>query len=297
MLLVIGASGFLGSTVASVAAASGRAVTGTYRRRAIAHPGMRAVCADLGSLAAAQALLAEVNPDVVINCAAFANVDGCEANPERARLLNVELPATLGAACAAAGVRLAHISTDSVFDGSTGSYTEDDVPAPLNVYSQTKLDGERALLATLPDALVIRTNFVGHSLDGRTGLADWLRGRFDAGERIPGFTDVIFGPLLASDLARVSMELLDRNLSGIYHAAARDAISKYEFACRLGTALGADTSLVDAASLANAALTAPRPLNTSLSPVRVEAALGRRMFSVDSAVAGYAALVNPPVVA
>ena len=295
MLLVIGASGFLGSTVASVAATSGRAVTGTYRRRTVAHPGMRAVFADLGTLAAAEALFAEVNPDVVINCAAFTNVDGCEADPEMARLLNVELPATLGAACAAAGVRLAHISTDSVFDGSIGSYTEDDVPEPLNVYAQTKLDGERALLAALPDALVIRTNFIGRSPDGRTGLAEWLRGRFDAGERISGFTDVIFAPLLTSDLARISLEMLDRNLRGIYHVSARDAISKYEFACRLGTALGADTSLMDAASLANAALPAPRPLNTSLSPARVEAALGRRMCSVDSAVAGYAALVNSPV--
>ena len=297
MLLVIGASGFLGSTVASIAAASGRAVTGTYRSHAIAHPGMRAVCAELGSLAAARALLADVKPDVVINCAAFTNVDGCEADPETARLLNVELPANLGAACSAAGVRVAHISTDSVFDGSTGSYSEDDVPAPVNVYAQTKLDGERALLAALPDALVLRTNFVGRSPEGRTGLADWLRGRFEAGERISGFTDVIFGPLLATDLARVSLELLDRNLSGIYHVTARDAISKYEFACRLGTALGADTSLVDAASLANAALTAPRPLNTSLSPMKVEAALGRPMSSVDSAIAGYAALVNSPVAA
>ena len=297
MLLVIGASGFLGSTIANVAAASGRAVTGTYRRNAIAEPGMRAVFADLGTLAAAESLLAEVKPDVVINCAAFTNVDGCETDPETARLLNAELPATLGAACAAAGVRLAHISTDSVFDGSTGGYAEDDVPEPLNVYAQTKLAGERALLSALPDALVIRTNFVGRSPDGRTGLADWLRGMFDAGERISGFTDVIFGPLLTSDLARVSLELLDRNLSGIYHASARDAVSKYDFARRLGTALGADTSLVDAASIADAALRAPRPLNTSLSPARVEATLGRRMSSVDSAVAGYAALVNPPVAA
>ena len=297
MLLVIGASGFLGSTVASVAMASGRAVTGTYRQHAVADRGMRAVHAELGSPAAAQALLAEVQPDAVINCAAFTNVDGCETDPDKARLLNVVLPGTLAAACAAAGVRMVHISTDSVFDGTRGGYTEDDVPAPLNVYARTKLDGERAVLAAAPDALVIRTNFVGPSSDGRTGLADWLRGRFDAGERISGFTDVIFAPLLASDLARVSLDLLDRNLGGIYHAAARDALSKYEFARRLGTALRADTSLVDAASLAAAELAAPRPLNTSLSPARVEVALGRRMASVDSAVAGYAALVNPFIAA
>jgi len=293
MLLVIGASGFLGSTLASVAAASGRAVTGTYHRHAIAPPGIRVFRADLGSLAAAEALLAEIEPAAVVNCAAFTNVDGCETDPGKARLVNVELPGTLAAACAAAHVPLAHFSTDSVFDGTRGGYTEDDAPAPLNVYARTKLDGERAVLGAFPDALVIRTNFVGRSADGRTGLADWLRGKFDAGERISGFTDVIFGPLLASDLASVSLELLDRSLRGIYHAAARDAVSKYQFACRLGTALGADTELVDATFLATASLAAPRPLNTSLSPVRVEAALGRQMASVDSAVTGYAALVNP----
>lgn len=295
MLLVIGASGFLGSALASVAVASGRAVTGTFNRHCLEHRGMKVVRADLKNLAAVRELIAGVRPTAVVNCAAFTNVDGCEADPDHARLLNVELPAMVARSCEESGIELAHISTDSVFDGVRGGYTEEDSTAPLNVYAQTKLDGERAVLGEMPNSLVIRTNFIGHSPSGRAGLADWLRASYEAGQRISGFTDVVFAPLFTAELAGILLEMLDLKLRGIYHVAAKDSVSKYEFALRLGTALGADTSLVDATSLASARLVARRPLNTSLLPLRVETALGRRMASVDSAIAGYAARFHTPV--
>ena len=151
------------------------------------------------------------------------------------------------------------------------------------------------MLDAMPDALVIRSNFIGSSPTGRAGLADWMRSRLNAGERIPGFTDVIFSPLLAADLAGITLEMLDLGLTGIYHLASRDSISKYEFARSLAQALGTDTGLVDASSIATAGLAAPRPLNTSLSPRRAESALGRKMADVDSVVSGYAAHFNPHI--
>lgn len=293
MLLVVGASGILGSTLAAVALASGRAVTGTYMRHPVQHRGMRVIGADLGSRSAVKSLVAKVKPASVVNCAAFTSVDGCETDPDHATLLNVKLPGLLARECMDAGVAFAQISTDSVFDGARGGYTEGDAPAPLNVYARTKLEGERAVLDAMPGALVIRTNFIGSSPTGRTGLADWMRSRFEAGERIAGFTDVIFSPLLAADLAGITLEMLDLGLTGIYHLASRDSVSKYEFARRLGQALGADTGLVDASSIATSGLAAPRPLNTSLSPLKAESVLGRKMADVDSVVSGYAARFDP----
>lgn len=292
MLLVTGASGFLGASVVSAAAAAGRAVTGTVHRNSLEHYAVRTICADLTDASTVRELLGDLKPDCVINCVAFTSVDGCESDAGHARMLNVEVPRLLAAACSEAGARFAHISTDSVFDGTRGFYTEDDVPAPVNVYAQTKLAGEQAALAGLPRALVLRTNFIGISPGRRTGLADWLHGRFQAGERIAGFTDVVFSPLLADNVARTALEMLDLDLHGLYHLAAHDSISKYDFACRLGGALGHDTSLVDRATLASAKLAAPRPLDTSLSPARAEAALGRKMETVGSAVTGYAAQVT-----
>src|SRR6185503_4672232 len=138
---------------------------------------------------AAKELVNRLQPEWVINCAGFANVDECERDPERAHLLNAELPRNLAAACAEAGVGLVHISTDSVFDGARGSYTEDDEPAPVNVYAQTKLEAERAVKEQFPDALILRTNFIGLSPSRSVGLADWISSRLESGERIQGFTD------------------------------------------------------------------------------------------------------------
>lgn len=289
MLLVAGASGFLGRNLALEALASVRPVVGVVHRHSVEHPALESVRADLTTPAAARALLSRLRPASVVNCAAFADVDACESNPERARLLNVELPRSLAVACAELGVGLVHISTDSVFDGTRGSYAESDEPAPVNVYARSKLDGERAVQKAFPEALIVRTNFIGSSGRG-TGLADWVSSRLEAGERVDGFADVVFSPLLANEFARVVLAAIDCRLQGLYHASAADACSKYDFARRLAAALGVDSRLVNSACLADAKLRAPRPLNTSLCSARLEAALGRQMPSVDDAISGYVGL-------
>jgi dTDP-4-dehydrorhamnose reductase len=290
MLLVAGASGFLGHTLALEAVASGRPVVGAVHRHSVDNTALDSISADLTVPSAARALLSRLRPASVVNCAALADVDECERNPERARLLNVELPRSLAAACAELGVGLVHISTDSVFDGRRGSYTESDEPAPVNVYARSKLDGERAVQDAFPEALIVRTNFIGTSGSRRLGLADWVSSRLEAGDGINGFADVVFSPLLANELARVVLAAIDRKLQGLYHASASDSCSKYDFACRLAAALGFDTSVVKKGSLADAKLQAPRPLNTSLSSSRLEAALETQMPSVNAAISGYVAL-------
>src|SRR5688500_13038577 len=104
MLLVTGASGFLGRTVALEALAFGRPVVGVVYRNSVGHPALQTVTADLTAPASARMLLGRLRPATVINCAALADVDECERDPERARLLNVEIPRSLAAACAELGV-------------------------------------------------------------------------------------------------------------------------------------------------------------------------------------------------
>lgn len=290
MLLVTGASGFLGRNLALEALTAGRPATLAVHRHAADQPRLRAISTDLTAPDAATDLLRRIGPQWVVNCAAFTNVDECERNPARARALNVDLPSALAAACAGAGVGLVHISTDSVFDGRRGNYAEDDETGPVNVYARSKLDGERAVRDAFPEALILRTNFIGISQSRKAGLADWITTRLESGERIQGFADVIFAPLLANELARIILAAIDSRLEGLYHASARDACSKYDFACRLAAALGLDGGLVDRAVVADANLAAPRPLNISLSPLRLESALGRPMPSVEDAISGYAAL-------
>jgi len=290
MLLVTGASGFLGSNIAREAIVAGLPVRGTYHRNAFRMDGLQVFGVDLSQAAEVRDLLTRTKPDWVVNCAAYTNVDDCEIDPDRARSLNVGLPQTLAAECANAGIRMMHVSTDSVFDGRRGGYTEEDSPAPLNVYAQTKLEGEHAVTAALSGALVVRTNFIGLSPGSDAGLADWIAGKFERKERVSGFTDVVFAPLLANEVARIALEMMQVGLQGLYHVNARDSVSKYEFACRLGEALGAGREMVDPTSIEAAGLPARRPMNTSLSPRKTECALGRQMPEVDAAIGGYAEL-------
>ncbi|HVF39487.1 MAG TPA: SDR family oxidoreductase [Gemmatimonadaceae bacterium] len=290
MLLVTGASGFLGANIALAAADEGRRVVGVTHRRAFSAEGVKTVGVDLTALEAVPNLLKDFKPDWVLNCAALANVDQCERDTALARQLNVDLPAALARACAEHGARLLHVSTDSVFDGMRGAYTELDEPRPLNEYARTKRAGEAAVMTILPAALVLRTNFVGFSADGKTGLADWITSRAFDRQTIPGFCDVTFAPLLVNELAKTMLEMIDLELSGLYHVGAGDSSTKHDFARRLCAALGADADAVTPAFLADAALHAPRPLNTSLSSAKAAEALGRPMPSVDEAIDGYAAL-------
>ena len=289
MLLVTGAAGFLGSNVLRAAEAAGREVVAAVRNGNSSVPSVRVVCGDLTDRAAASEMIASVRPQWVLNCAALANLDECERDPSRAREANTGAAANLAMACAEFGARLAHVSTDSVFDGSRGRYVESDVPSPLNVYAQSKLEGENEVRSILPDALVVRTNFIGMPVIRGSGLADWIATSLEKGEPINGYKDVIFSPLLATTLAEHLLLMMDSELEGLYHLSARDSISKYDFAVCIAREMGHANAQIARKSLADMPMTVRRPLDTSLVPSRVEEALGVRMPSVDDAVVGFVA--------
>jgi dTDP-4-dehydrorhamnose reductase len=290
MLLVVGASGFLGANVVLEALAEGREIIAASDSIPLTAPGVRTLTADLTAPGACSELLDQVRPEWVLNCAAIADVDKCERMPALAARVNENLPRALAAACAQFNARLLHVSTDAVFDGKHGRRTEEDPPGPVNEYAASKLAGERAVMEEMPDALVVRTNFVGIAPRSEVGLAGWIASQLEQGEVIKGFTNVIFAPLLANDLARILLRMMDRGMDGLFHAASRDSMSKYDFAVRFAKAAGFDASLVRQARLADVKLLAMRPLDTSLSPKRLEGVLGQVMPTVDEAIERLVAL-------
>ncbi len=287
MLVVAGGAGFLGSNVVECALAEGRPVSAAVHHTVGASK-VRTEAFDLTQPGAAERMIETFHPSAVINCVALADVDECERDPERARLLNVALPEMLAAACSAAGVAFVHVSTDSVFDGKRGQYRETDEACPLNVYAMSKLEGEGAVAAAMPHALILRTNFIGLAPARGAGLAEWIADRLDAGDRIKGFTDVIVSPLFAGTLGTLIFRMMDRKLSGLYHLGAADAVSKYGLACQIALALNLDPSLVDEATVADAGLLAPRPLNISLDSSKAQAALGELLPTVEDAANAFA---------
>jgi dTDP-4-dehydrorhamnose reductase len=234
-------------------------------------------------------MIAAIRPEWVLNCAALASLEECERDPARARAMNVTAPANLAIACAEFGARLLQVSTDSVFDGTRGMYSEDDIPSPVNVYASSKLEGERVVRQSLPRSLVVRTNFIGVPVKTGAGLADWIAGSVEAGTPIKGFDDVIFSPLLATTLAERLFDMMDEQLQGLYHLGSSDSISKYDLAVSIAAELGHPDANIERTSLSSMPMTVKRPLNTSLVAKRAEKALGKAMPSVLDAVRGFVA--------
>ncbi len=147
-ILITGASGLLGLNFALQAAGDARyAVTGVVHHNELAGVPFSVLQSDLARPRAVAELLELTRPELVIHCAALANLEACEAQPEQAWRLNAGVPGDLAIATAQAGIKLVHISTDAVFDGQRGDYTEEDKPNPLGVYARSKLAGEASCRA------------------------------------------------------------------------------------------------------------------------------------------------------
>jgi dTDP-4-dehydrorhamnose reductase len=280
-LLVTGASGFLGGNIARDLAGDYE-VSGVYHHTRLVIPGVRMIGADLAEPGLARMIVGKIRPDYVIHCAAAANVDRCQSDKAWAMRLNRDMAQHVALAAAEHGARLAHISTDAVFDGGRGGYREDDPPRPINVYGQSKLAGEEAVLAAHPTALVVRTNLFGWNLaNPHAGLAAWFLGKLIRSEPCAGFTDVEFSPIVVNAVGPVLLALLASNGSGVVHVGGRDCISKYEFGRKLAQRLGLNPALIVPSSVESVGLAAPRPKRLCLDSSYVMALLGKELPSVD----------------
>jgi len=204
--------------------------------------------------------------DVVVNCAAFTDVDAAEADPGAAHAINAVGPGVVAAACAAAGARMVHISTDYVFSGELGRpYDVGDATGPLGVYGRSKLDGERAVLAALGSAHVVRTSWVYTGGAGNDFVAA-MRRRAAGDGTVDVVDDQAGSPTYVGDLVAALLEVLERDIRpGILHAANDGAVSRFDQARAIFAELGADPHRVRPVDTATAARPAPRPVFSALS--------------------------------
>jgi dTDP-4-dehydrorhamnose reductase len=288
-ILITGASGLLGLNLA-LEAASQHTVFGLVNRHGLRTKAFTVIQADLLEPGAIQAVLDEAQPDWVIHCAALADVDACEMDPQQAAQLNSEVPRKLAHHVARGGARLVHISTDAVFDGERGGYTEDDVPHPLGVYAQTKLAGERLVAQTNPDAIIARVNLFGWSTTGQRSLGEFFFYNLQAGKSIMGFTDVFFCPLLANHLGQILTRMLEARLSGLYHVVSRECLSKYAFGVQLARRFGLDENLIRPVSVHEAVLKAARSPRLTLQTGKLARALGAPLPDLSTGLERFYAL-------
>ena len=230
---------------------------------------------DLSQPATIAACIRAARPDVIVNAAAYTAVDRAEADAAAALAVNAVAARVLAEEARLAGALLIHYSTDYVFDGSKASaYVEEDAPHPLNVYGQTKLDGERAIAASGCEHLVLRTSWV-YGPRGKNFLLTMLR-LGQSQDELRVVDDQRGAPTSSLQLARLTRELLGkRGKSGIYHATAAGETTWFGFAQAIfsASALPRPPRLV-AISSSEYPTAARRPANSLLSNARLEADLG-----------------------
>ena len=246
--LITGASGFLGANACRVLSSS-HEVIGLVREPDSAPWCSRVVTADLLAFDTLERAVDEVDPDVVLHCAGMANHRACAVDEDLAMRVNAEASGVLAAAAAEAGSSFVQISTDAVFSGARGWYSEDEDVSPNTAYGRSKAAGEEAAAAAHPSAIIARTNFFGWSPSGHGSTLEFFVRELGAGNRVPGFVDYTVTSLLVEDVVASVERVVASGESGVFHVVARDALSKFDFGRLVAAEFGLDSSLIYGSSV------------------------------------------------
>lgn len=203
-------------------------------------------------------------PSVILHTAALSRIADCYRDPSRAQRINSQASARLAELAEEARARLVLVSTDLVFDGQTGWYREEDEPAPLSIYGQTKQDAERAVLAFSRHAVVRLSLLFGPTLEGRPSFFDGQLNALRERRPLPLFTDEWRTPLDLVTAARGLVALAGSDLTGMLHLGGSERLSRLDMGQRLAAFLGLDSSVFEPATREGVPTTEPRPRDTSL---------------------------------
>lgn len=259
-VLVAGAGGMVGKSVASYCMDRGDEVF-PFDRQAL----------DITADDRVRQFLERDRPQIVINCAAWTDVDACEGDSQRAYEVNARGPEVLAANCRRIGASLITISTDYVFDGNReGFYDQRDDPNPISVYGAAKLEGERRAQRACARTMIVRTGFI-FGRGGRNFLGTVID-RARRGEALRAITDAYGTPTYAGDLARRLRRLAQLDLPGVYHVVNQgEGASYYQFAVAALAAAQCDPRMVTPVLVDDLNRPALRPRNARLRCLLSEA--------------------------
>jgi dTDP-4-dehydrorhamnose reductase len=287
MILITGASGMLGANVVMEGRKKNKKMVAIFNNNPVKFPGVECLRIDLSDTNAIANLIFSLKPRFIIHCAALTNVDWCEEHPIETKNVNRDIAFYIAEAAQKINSLFIYISTDSVFDGDIGNYTEENSPNPLNVYSSSKRGAELLIERKIKNSLIIRTNIYGWNLQNKLSLAEWIIGTLESGQKLTAFEDVIFSPILVNDLATIIFDMIEAQLNGVYHIGSSDSCSKLKFACELADTFELDRKLIQPISIDSLNLKAKRPKNSSLQTRKICLDLGVSMPTVKSGILNF----------
>lgn len=277
-IIVTGASGFLGSHIMHLCNPAD--VVGLYHTNRPLEDGYTYIQADLSNDAEIEKILTYVSPQIVINAAAQSNLDWCEENPELAWKINAESPIEFAKACSEMGCKYLFVSSDMVFDGEKGYYSENDPVNPISLYGKAKVTAEEGILAANPDAIVARVALIfgfpaqagrGHS------FLNWVLDKLEHNEPVPLFFDQYRTPVEVCELAGILLQLAESNFNGILHVAGEKRVDRYTFGECICEIAGYHKDLLKRTTLSADKSVVRRPRDLSLLTGLLEQTMGRKL--------------------
>ncbi|WP_414733592.1 dTDP-4-dehydrorhamnose reductase family protein [Acetobacterium carbinolicum] len=266
-ILITGASGMLGKRIIELFSIDQKyEVYGVSRKnKNNDSPDIIMVNIDLMDMEAVEDGLNQIKPEMIIHCAANVNLEDCQKNQNAAYKLHVESTQKL-AAYNPGSTKFIYISTDSVFDGRKGNYTEEDKVNPLNYYAESKYLGEKTAISSNSNTLVIRTNIYGFGSSEGHSLVEWAIEQLSSNQSIKGFEDVLFNPVYVGQLAAIIKKLLEEgNITGVLNIGSDQFISKYQFLKKVAKTFDFSDELISSASSDSMSMLIDRPKNTTLN--------------------------------
>jgi dTDP-4-dehydrorhamnose reductase len=283
-ILITGVSGFLGWNLALELRTKYR-VYGTYLDHQISVPGVETLAFDLTELSKIPKLCETIEPRVIVHTAAFSSPDYCELHHKEALTLNTFATRELAKAASRLGSRLVYTSTDFVFDGNTGNYTEADDPAPINYYGKTKFLGELEIANNCSRYVILRiATLYGRGNGARSNFFERLEQEAYRKERLTCIADQYRTFLFVEDAVQSIAQLVEKGLKGLFHLGGPERASRFEFAEKLCASAGLPVSLLEKIPLSQAGFAAARPKDCSLNSTKIRTSLGLQLTSLDAAL-------------
>ena len=280
-ILITGANGMLGEQCTRLLASNYNVVTTDLAEKGI--PGLNSnyLRMDITDLNQVLKIVDHKNPDFVINCAAYTDVDGCELHQDKAVNVNIKGIENLLRATSNSNCHVIHISTDYVFDGSQGPYREDDKTNPINFYGKTKLESEKVLLSSNVDWTIIRTNVLyGNSYNRQASFVNWVISNLSKGKSINVVNDQYGNPTWADGLAQILRKIVENKSTGLYHYAGLDYLNRFEFALIIAKTFALDSTMIRPIFTSALKQDAKRPYKGGLVSDKIKAELDVPLFSI-----------------